>query len=1088
MEETEQIHIDFEPKSNVYSLTILDNLKGMSGKVRVLAVNKEGEATAEATLKVTGRAAKFLEKPHKCTVVCGEKAFFSCKVDGDPKPKITWLKGKDIELNNLENHRTYVDELTNEHVLEIDKIEEKHAGIYTINIENEFGHEKTSAILAITANPDENNERIGTVRKLKNTIETKPKAITDNNNNNNNHNHNHNHNSNNRVRLKNSLIENEKVEDDRKKWDVNVPQRRRRRKAKSEHDHNTLTTTNAIILGNNNNNTNSSINSENNNSISKTDKEGKPVEMGNEQGILTQRRRPRNMIDINKIDENITKLSENSENIANNCEFIRKLSDLRVKEAENADFECEINQLNINVTWFTDDIQVVPSQKYQFYSDGYIHRLRINNLKLDDEGEVKCRINNMLTTAHLSVTTMKPYFIAKFFNKKVLEHADAYFICKLNEDLTVSWYHKGRIVPDNDKKYKILNEGLKKTLVIQDCNIEDSGLVKVFCRNVNCEANLRVEAFTSEFSKPLTNLTVRENSMAEFVCYTHHYQLRSSISWYIGSTKVVESPKYLLMSDGWKHTLRLCKVSKSEEGKITVRCKGDECIADLVVDGQFFSSERICKSVTHSPVEVIHDRSKCRLSSPVSPWKHGFECFIVQNDQNEIHCSRCEDSKKLLARMCECPREVDYEKENDHKNSSIGRRINRKLRYLSCPEELSSSPRIKETEPVNSSPKSDKIETSTRSIFSSPESAEKSCSSRSSIYRSTSGLSLGGDDVIKTLKDFSSMKVKNTNDSSLSGGCGVGLNIFDSKFLLHLDDASETETTMSSKSSLQYLSDVGKPKSRIRKKPNDSPPWKMRERLSLPIQPIYPIKQQESVTTVKDRVKYFEHCDGEKPTTTEDFPLFERESVKQIVEKFEKLSIEGKLMLIGRQENPDMNFDNDSSDNSHNSNIIHNDNKHRLGYRRKFNSLLYEILKELDDLSKKKNLNIDFNNVLSDSSCLFPKVYQLSKEELRTSIKDKINEVEKAIVEFLRALSLKCSKENNKFREGIVIYETIANYKKFKTNKYQSLDRTTLKKESGYFESRLQINPVTVIIKDVTENKDKQQFNKCLNEILRFHK
>ncbi|CAD5123507.1 DgyrCDS11848 [Dimorphilus gyrociliatus] len=1017
LEETGNIHMDFEPKSNIYNLTISDNLKGMSGKVKVLAVNKEGEATAEVNLIVTGRAASFLEKPLKCTALQGSMAIFCCKVDGDPVPEVKWFRGKDIEIEDSANYKAYFDERTNEHVLEIDNIGKKHAGIYTVNLENNFGREKTSAILVVTENSEEYDKWRKTLRRLKDS-EMNNNILSANNN---------------KTDYSKQIDSQEAVaESPQKKPEV---QRRRRRKARSEVEH--INTNHSTSRQTEKKSIDCSKNDSNLSNHSSTQSE-----------VVTQRRRPRNL-ETSKIKQEVP----TTNNITKPA-FIRELQDLRIKEAESAEFECEANQSDLPITWFIDDIQVVPSQKYQIFSTKTTHKLVINNLKLDDEGEVKCRASNQTTSAHLFVSTMKPYFIAKFFNKKILEHADAYFICKLNEDLTVAWYHKGRIVPDDDKKYKILNEGMTKTLIIKDCSIEDSGVIKVFCRNVSCEANLRVQAFTSEFSKPLTNLTVRENSMAEFVCYTHHCQLRSSISWYIESNKVTESEKYCLISDGWKHSLRINKVSKMEEGKITVRCKGDECSADLIVDGQFFQSERVCKSVTHSPMEVIHDRTKCRLSSPVSPWKHGFECFVVQNDQNEIHCSRCEDSKKLLARMCECPREADSEKESDHKNSSIGRRINRKLRYLSCPDELSSSPRIKEKESVINSPKSDKMESCIRNLFSSPESLDKSAASQSSSYRSASGQSIGGNDVLKTLKDFSSAKSHN--------------GIFDNKYLLQVDDTSETE---SSKSSLQYLPDVGKSRSRLRRQPNESPPWKIRERLSLPIEPVYPPKPAE-IKTVKDRVKYFEHCEEEKPMCSEDFPSFERESVKKIVEKFEKLSIEGKLILIGRQEHPD-------------TNIYTDDKNGQREYRQKFNSLLHEILKELDNLAKKRKLHINFDSVILDNSYLLPK-NELSKEDLKFSIRRKIHEVERAIIEFLKALSSKSSKEN-KFQEGIVIYETIATSKSFSSNKYQKLDRSTLKNPE-FFESKLQINPVTLVIKDGKENSDKQQFRKCLNEILSYNK
>lgn len=90
-------------------------------------------------------------------------------------------------------------------------------------------------------------------------------------------------------------------------------------------------------------------------------------------------------------------------------------------------------------------------------------------------------------------TAIVPEFTLKFNDEKVVEHAEATFKCKLNEDLDVDWFHKGKPVKKNDKKYKIVNSGTERTLVINDCLKEDTDSVKAVCRNISCEANLTVE-------------------------------------------------------------------------------------------------------------------------------------------------------------------------------------------------------------------------------------------------------------------------------------------------------------------------------------------------------------------------------------------------------------------------------------------------------------------------------------------------------------------------------------------------------------------------------------------------------------------
>lgn len=85
----------------------------------------------------------------------GETAVFRCRIDGEPKPKIEWSKGKWRKLTNDAKTRIYYDEATGQHVMEIDNIKEKDGATYTVTISNEHGENTCSVTLIVTDKPEE---------------------------------------------------------------------------------------------------------------------------------------------------------------------------------------------------------------------------------------------------------------------------------------------------------------------------------------------------------------------------------------------------------------------------------------------------------------------------------------------------------------------------------------------------------------------------------------------------------------------------------------------------------------------------------------------------------------------------------------------------------------------------------------------------------------------------------------------------------------------------------------------------------------------------------------------------------------------
>ena len=81
----------------------------------------------------------------------------------------------------------------------------------------------------------------------------------------------------------------------------------------------------------------------------------------------------------------------------------KPLEDVTVFEKANAIFECEVSHKNHPVTWYINEVEVVPSMKHQILCEDFTHKLAIEMTKLEDSGEIKVDFHGITSQARLEV-------------------------------------------------------------------------------------------------------------------------------------------------------------------------------------------------------------------------------------------------------------------------------------------------------------------------------------------------------------------------------------------------------------------------------------------------------------------------------------------------------------------------------------------------------------------------------------------------------------------------------------------------------------------------------------------------------------
>lgn len=83
--------------------------------------------------------------------------------------------------------------------------------------------------------------------------------------------------------------------------------------------------------------------------------------------------------------------------------FVVGLSDKEVYEENDFSLEVTLSKPQAEVSWLLDDLEIKPSEKYEFTAQGAQRQLSVHNVTLDDEGEYTCLLGDQSTTAFVAV-------------------------------------------------------------------------------------------------------------------------------------------------------------------------------------------------------------------------------------------------------------------------------------------------------------------------------------------------------------------------------------------------------------------------------------------------------------------------------------------------------------------------------------------------------------------------------------------------------------------------------------------------------------------------------------------------------------
>ncbi|XP_044005491.1 titin-like [Aphidius gifuensis] len=178
--------------------------------------------------------------------------------------------------------------------------------------------------------------------------------------------------------------------------------------------------------------------------------------------------------------------------------IITKMKDVRTAFGDRAKFEIELTKGDALVHWFKDGTELQFSEHVRLSIDGKRQKLKVYNVQHDDAGLYVCQVGCQTSEANLIVERPDVEFIKRLPDITLVPlDTDASLVIEISKsDVPVQWFKNG-IKVEESNKYEIVNNDFIRKLIIKECSVDDVMEYTAVISNVKTSTQLEIEVFQS---------------------------------------------------------------------------------------------------------------------------------------------------------------------------------------------------------------------------------------------------------------------------------------------------------------------------------------------------------------------------------------------------------------------------------------------------------------------------------------------------------------------------------------------------------------------------------------------------------------
>ncbi len=154
--------------------------------------------------------------------------------------------------------------------------------------------------------------------------------------------------------------------------------------------------------------------------------------------------------------------------------------------------DCQLNKppsmYNVKPRWFKNDIEILlnaQSNKYEMIEEHNICALIIYDLDERDEGRYRCQIGNERTECRIKPEYILIKYLPNYVEPRETESCTLSFavnkpVSGVYSTPCTKWFKDSHEIVEDSNKYWFIEHGNERSLSIQNCTINDSGLYKAY--------------------------------------------------------------------------------------------------------------------------------------------------------------------------------------------------------------------------------------------------------------------------------------------------------------------------------------------------------------------------------------------------------------------------------------------------------------------------------------------------------------------------------------------------------------------------------------------------------------------------------
>ncbi|XP_027029085.2 immunoglobulin superfamily member 22 [Tachysurus fulvidraco] len=342
--------------------------------------------------------------------------------------------------------------------------------------------------------------------------------------------------------------------------------------------------------------------------------------------------------------------------------FLSDLKPLQVMERQTAVLELRLSKKSDSpLVWQFKGKELKRDEKFDVCvsDDGLTYTLKIKDVRPSDTGDYTISIGDLTTTASLFIERIPIKFASHLKNVRVKEKGKARLETEMSsKDVHVRWLKDGIDITYN-RRYIFMREGKRAELILEDCELSDSGDYTIVCTQDNdtheyvSSSNLKVEERFAILKSGMSDVQCPTGSAAE-LCVVLDDEKVDGV-WFKDGKEVTELSGLQVIKQGAVHKLVFSNIRDEHEGKYTFRAKGAESEAILriadppVIDPtllEMLSSQLVTVKAGESAIVRIPFKGK---PTPKVTWyKDGLELV----DDSRTVVERSGDSSTLILSKC----------------------------------------------------------------------------------------------------------------------------------------------------------------------------------------------------------------------------------------------------------------------------------------------------------------------------------------------------------------------------------------------------------------------------------------------------